>query len=186
MPRNKTKKIFLLLLIINIILITLFYLLFLYVKIQNIKASDMENEIRNEIRKQESRSIMQEDLEKAIESGDKLNNFFVKKEDIVGFIEIIEDSVTNFGLKSEVKSVSTESNDTLNKVNAEYLRVKIDVTGSWENILSFIKFLENYPLKINIEKIFLTKFSDYDVEDKIMPQWLVSFDFTVLKFKDDK
>jgi regulatory protein YycI of two-component signal transduction system YycFG len=62
MPKNKTKKIFLSLLILNILLGISFGLLFLYVKNQNIRASEIENEIKNEIRKQESRSIMQDDL----------------------------------------------------------------------------------------------------------------------------
>lgn len=186
MPKDKTKKIFLFLLILNISLGISFGFLFLYVKNQNIKASEIENEIKNEIRKQESRSIMQDDLNKALESEIELKKYFVEKENIVGFIEIIENSVSNSSLKSEVKSVSTESSDNLNKINAEYLRIKLDVTGDWEKILYFIKLLENYPLKINIEKVFLTKYSDYDSKNKIIPQWLASFDFTVLKFKDDK
>jgi hypothetical protein len=186
MPKNKTKKIFLLILTVDIILVILFCALFLYVKSQNIKVSNIESEIRNEIRKQESRSIMQEDLNRGIESEIELKKYFVEKENIVGFIEIIEDAVFNSGLKSEVKSVSTESNDKLAKIDIEILRVKLDVIGEWGNILYFVKLLENYPLEIKIEKMFLTKYSDYDLKNKIMPQWLASLDFTVLKLKDNK
>jgi hypothetical protein len=153
---------------------------------QTIDSNNKEDQIKNEIKKQESRSFMQKDLDDANIYKNKINEFIIKEGDIVGFIKILEDMVSSSGLKSEVKSVSAESNDDLGVINSEYIRVKLDVTGGWNNIQFFLKLIENYPLKIDIDKVFLTKFSDYEARNKEMPQWLGSFEFTVVKLKDNK
>jgi hypothetical protein len=186
MPNNKTKNILIVLILIDLILVIVFSGLYFYMKKQNIDSVNKEDQIKSEIKKQEARGIMKNDLNDAKIYGDKIKEFMVGEGDIVGFIKILEDMVSTTGLKSEVKSVSTESSDNLNLINGEYIRVKLDVTGEWNNIQAFLKLLENYPLKIDINKISLSKFSDYESKTKIIPQWLGSFEFTVVKIKDVK
>ena len=186
MPNKKTKVILITLIVVDLIFVAIFSGLFLYMKNQTIDSNDKEDQIKNEIKKQESGSLMQTDLKDGKIYEDKIKEFIVGQDDIVDFIKILEGMVSSSSLKSEIKSVSSEPDDGLNAINSEYLRVNIDVTGGWGNILFFLKLLENYPLKINIDKLSFTKFSDYEVKDNKMPQWLGSFEFTVVKIKDSK
>lgn len=184
MPKKKTKNILIMFLVLDLILIAVFSIFYLYMKEQNIDTNDKENRIKNEIKKQEARSLMQEDLNESKIYGEKIKDLIIGQENIVGFIKIIEDLVYSSGLTFEMKSVSAESNDNLKIINSEYIRVKLDVVGEWKNIQFFLNLLENYPLKINIDKVIFTKFSDYEAKSKKMPQWLGSFEFTVIKIKD--
>jgi hypothetical protein len=186
MPNNKTKIILITFIFLDLILAIVFSGLYFYMKKQTIDSINKKDQIKSEIKKQEARDIMKSDLNDAKIYGDKIKEFMVSEGDIVGFIKILENMVSTTGLKSEVKSVSAESNDNLNLINGEYIRVKLDVTGEWNNIQSFLKLLENYPLKIDIDKLSISKFSDYEPKTKIMPQWLGSFEFTVVKIKDNK
>ena len=186
MPKKKTKIILIIFILLDIFLLGIFSGLYLYMKNQNIDTNDKENKIKNEIKKQDSRSLMQSDLNEGKVYRDNIGKLIIGKENIVGFIKIIEDMVSSSGLNFEVKSVAAENNDNLNIINSEYIRVKIDVTGEWSNLQFFMKLLENYPLKIDVNKVSLTKFSDYEEKSKKMPQWLGNFEFTVVKIKDDK
>lgn len=186
MPNKKTKIILITFLTLDLLLVIIFSSLFLYMKSQNIDTNDKENQIKSEIKKQESRSLMQDDLEESKDYRNKINEFIIGQENIVGFIKILEDMVSSSGLKYEVKSVISEQNDDLSLINSEYVRVNVDVTGDWKKIQFFLKLLENYPLKIDLDKVSLTKFSDYEVKGNKMPQWLGSFEFTVVKIKDNQ
>ena len=183
MPKEKTKKILITFLIIDIIMIVIFSGLYMYMKKQVINSNDKENQIKNEIKKQESRSLMQDDLNDSKLYSNKIKDFIIGGEDTVGFIKIMENMVSSSNLKFEVKSVSAVSNTDLDNINSEYLKVILNVTGGWNNIQYFLKLLENYPLKIDIDKISLTKFTDYEVKGDVLPQWLGDFEFTVIKLK---
>ena len=114
----------------------------------------------------------------------ELTGYLIPSGGTVDFIKTLEQLVSNSGIKSDIKTVTTENNDKTNAIGAELLRINMDVLGEWKNVQFFITLLENYPLKIEIKNISLNKFSDYTVKGKSTPQWAGNFEFTVVKYKD--
>lgn len=186
MPKNSTKTLLIFLLILDLTLCIIFSGLYLYMKKEVVDSNNKEYQIKKEIQKKESRSLMQDDLKNAIYFDDKIKEFLVGRGDVAGFIKTLEDLISNSNLNYEVKNVSTKNDDSLSLIDSEQIILNVDVTGEWKNINFFLNLLENYPLQIHINKVSLVKFSDYVVKDKIMPQWLGSFQFTVVKLRDNK
>ncbi len=145
---------------------------------------DTETRIKTEIQKEESLSFMKEDIQAAQIYESKLYNYIVGKDDVVGFIKILENMVLTSNLKSQVDSVVTEGATNLAAVGAEYIHVHMTVTGEWKNIMYFANILEHYPLKIDVRGVALSKFGEYVIKGKKVPQWSAGFDFTVIKLKD--
>ena len=91
--------------------------------------------------------------------------------------------VSNSGLKSNIKTVVNQAYDKGNSVGTENLKINMDVIGEWKNIQFFLSLLENYPLKIDIQKVSFNKLSDSFISSKKMVSWVGGFEFTVVKFK---
>ena len=186
MPKKETKTLAILFLIIDIISIGAFVFLFTYTKNLITKAVNNEDEIKTELKKDNALVLMKDALVAGKLYQDKMLGYIVPSGGTVDFIKTVELLVSNSGLKSDIKTVVSGPYDKGNIVGAELLRVSMDVVGEWKNIQFLITSLENYPLKINITKVSLNKFSDYIVNGKKVPEWAGSFEFTVVKMKDVK
>lgn len=186
MPKKETKTLIITLLSINIISISLFVFLFYFTESLIAESVKKEDDIKMELKKEDAIILMKEDLSLGKMYQDKLMTYVVPSGGTVDFIKTLEQLVLSSGLKSDVKSVSSELYDKGNSINLEFLKINIDVIGEWKNVQFFLTLLENYPLKININKISLNKFSDYIVGGKSVPQWAGNFEFTVVKIKDAK
>ena len=186
MPQKETKILVFTLLLINILSIG-FFVLLLYFTDNLVKESiNTEGIIKVELKKEDIKSFMKDDLAQGKIYQEKLANYIIQSEGTVDFIKILEQLVLNSGLKSDIKNVSNKPFSVGSTVGVEHLSVSVDVTGEWKNIQFFIKSLENYPLKIDITKLSLSKFSDYVVKGKNIPIWSGDIEFTVVKIKDTK
>jgi len=186
MPKKETKIFAAILLLVSILSAGLFIYLFVYTKNLIAESANKESDIKLELKKEDVRVLMKEDLVSSKLYQEKLMDYMIPSGGTVDFIKILEQLVLNTGLKSDIKNVSSEPYDKGNAIGAELLRVNMDVIGEWQNIQFFITSLENYPLKIDIKKIYLNKFSEYTVKGRKVPQWSGSLEFTVVKVKDTK
>jgi len=184
MPKKETKRRVIILLLVDIIFIGIFIFLFLFTKNLIAESVDKENSIKTELKKENVRILMKEDLFLAKMYQEKLSGYMISSGGIVDFIKTVEQLVLKSGLKSEIKTVIREVYDKDDSSGVELVRVNMDVLGSWKNIQFFLTSLENYPLKIDIKKAVFNKFSDYIINSQKTPQWAGSFEFTVLKIKD--
>lgn len=184
MPIQKTKKILVISFLLALLSISVF--VFMFFVINSLNESSLKNsiEIEDGIKKDESLFLIKKDLEDNKVSLEKISSFIVKPDEVVDFIQTIENLALNNGLKSEVKSVSFSPFSEMNSSYLELIKVKVTVIGEWRNVLFFIKVLESHPLKIDMTNISLNKFTDYTIGGKVVPQWLGDFEFTVVKLKD--
>jgi hypothetical protein len=186
MPKKETKAAVIILLLIDLLSLGVFIFLFNFTTNQINESVQVEDNLKLELKKDNTRILMKDDLSKGAIFKEKLSGYMIPADGTVDFIKTIEQLVLSSGLKSDVKSVTNETYDKGNAVGAELLRVKMDVIGEWKNIQFFLDLLENYPLKIDIKTAELDKFSDYTINGKLTPQWSGSFEFTVVKIKDVK
>ncbi len=181
MLQKNTKISFITILIIDLVFIVGFFILFLFVQKQISNMIEKENDIRNEIKKVESSALMDKELFNNKNYTDKLSEYIIGVNGVIDFIDILEKIISDNNMKSDIRSLVYEENGIS---NLELARIKIDITGEWKNVIFFLKLLENYPLKISIENISFKKFAEYKVVSKDISQWVGSFEFTVLKYKD--
>ena len=185
MPSKKTKNLIIFLLTLNILSIVFFVLLFNHTNGLITESVLIENELKNEIKRDDARVFMREDLEKGKEYEVALKKYILEKDGTVGFIKTLESLVSSSSLKSNIKNVLTENYDKGSTIGLDLIIVNMDVIGEWKNIIYFLKLLENYPLKIDIKNVSLNMSSTYIVGGKNVPQWVGSFEFTVVKMKDN-
>lgn len=184
MVDTKTKKIFIARFVLAILMITVFafmtWLILFFDDISTVKSI----EIRDETKKGESFLFIKKDIENNKNSINKVYDYIIKADGAVDFMQNIENLAKSSGLKSEVKSVSFDPVSGVKLSGVESMRVRFDVIGEWKDVEYFLELLENYPMHLVINKIALNKFSDYLVKDKKIPQWLGSFEFSIIKVKD--
>jgi hypothetical protein len=184
MPIKKSKKILFLSSVMATFSVLVFLTMFFIIKSLNQSSLEKSNEIKNEIEKDESLFFIKKDIENNKILLEKIDNYVIKSDEVVNFIQAIEGLALNNGLKSEVKSVSFTSFSDIDSSYLELTKVKINVVGEWGNVEYFLQILENYPLKINIANISLSKFTSNTVKGKTISQWSGDFEFTVVKLKD--
>ena len=186
MPQNKTKTLAIIILFIDALSIGTFIALFNFTNGQIVESVNNENSIKTELRMEDMRVLMKDDLLLGKQFQTKLNDYILPKGSTVDFIKTVEQLSENSGLKSDIKTVTNDPYDKGNAIGADFITVNIDVIGGWDNIQLFIKYLESYPLKIDIKKMSLNKISDHIVNGRNVPQWSGSFEFTAVKMKDTK
>ena len=186
MPKKETKRLVIILLLIDLISICAFAFLYSFTRSLIIQSVNSEGEIKTELKKEDTIILMKDALSSGKIYQDKLMGYVIPSGGTVDFIKTLEQLVANSELKSDIKVVSSETYDKGDLINLELVRINMDITGEWKNIQFFLTSLENYPLKIDIQKISLNKFSDYMVGGKSVPQWSGNFEFTVVKVKDAK
>lgn len=186
MPRKQTKTLVITFLIIDIISLGGFAGLLLFTNSLIIKSTVIEDEIKAVLRKQEASVLLKEDLVLSKVFQEKMASYMIPAGGTVDFIKTIETLVSKSGLQAEIKTVANEANVKTNPIGAELLKVNMNMTGEWNSIQFFIKSLENYPYKIDINKLSLNKFSNTSVKGKSITQWSGNIEFTIVKIKDVK
>ncbi len=186
MPKKQTKKLVITLLLIDILSIGIFVFLFILTKNLIAQSINAENDIKTELKKEDARVLMKDDLVLGKTYQGKIMNYIIPSDGTVDFIKTLEGLVLNTGLKSDIKNVVEEPYNKDDSVGLDAIRINMDVLGEWKNIQFFLKLLENYPLKIDIKNMSINKFSDNIINGKKTSQWAGSFEFTVVKIKDTK
>ncbi len=177
---SKTRTILISLFIIDVAVAIIFTTLFLHTKSLTSDASLKEEQIKDDIRKEESISVMKKDIGFSKNSEDELSSYLIGKDDsdVTGFIKVLENIASGSQLTIDVQSLSYEQDASLSQVNGELVHISIAVSGKWDNVFSFIKFLINYPLKINIKNLSL---GVIDAKSN----WSANIDFTAIKLKNN-
>lgn len=186
MPKKDTKILLAVLVVINIISLEVFWYIFNLTKRQITESVNKEDQIKMVLKTDDMRILMKDDLVLGKQYQNELMGYVLPADSTVEFIKTIEQLVSNTGLKADIKTVTNEPYDKGTAVGVEFIKIKLDVIGEWKNIQFFLKSLENYPLKIDIKKMTLHKFSDYVLRGRTIPQWSGSFEFTAVKLKDTK
>jgi Tfp pilus assembly protein PilO len=184
MPKKETKILVIIFLAIDIISVGTFVFLFSMTSRMIADSVSMENQISAELKMDEARTLMKNDLANGENYQNELSAYMIPSGGTVDFIKTLGQLVSNSNIKSDIKSVATEPYDKGNAIGEELLAVDISVTGEWNNIQFFMKMLENYPLRIDMQSVSFNKISDYTIGGKDVSEWSGEFQFTVVKIKE--
>jgi len=184
MPEKKTKILISFLVIVVFVTMVTFVFMVRVINSNNGISSEKMMEIKGEKEKAETYLLLKKDLKESGQNISELDKYIIQSNGVVEFMDYLEKMALNNGLKYEVKSASFEPIIGGNFTNTELIRIELSVIGEWKNTEYFLGLLENYPLKLTLNRVSLNRFSDYVIKGKKVPQWLENIDFTVVKNKD--
>jgi hypothetical protein len=181
MIQKHTKILFTLFLLLDIFVVGIFLMLFGEMNNQIAETVQNTDKIKTEIKKQETLSLMKTDIQNAQIYQTALDTFLVPKGGDVDFIKTLESIAATSSVKLQVNSVVDQPLTQASTINAQLIHVNINVLGQWKDVKYFVKLLETYPLKIVLNQASLSKFSNYQINGKTVPEWSGALDFTVLE-----
>ncbi len=111
---------------------------------------------------------------------DDLQNFFIKNQGEVEFIESIENFAKEKGLLVAIDAVSVESPKDIASHGMEYLVLRLHVEGSWAGVWIFSQTLEALPYSIDINSLALLR---KEVGPQEAALWKGLYNIRVLKKK---
>ncbi|MFH0755291.1 MAG: hypothetical protein V1910_01315 [bacterium] len=183
MPKKETKILLISFLLIDIISISIFIFLFSFTKNLIADSVNKEDEIKIELKKEDAKVLMKNDFILGKMYKEKLINYMIPSGGVIDFIKILEQLVLKSEIKSDIKMLGNGIYDKGNSIGAEFVKINMNVIGEWKNIQFFLMSLENYPLKIDINKISLNKISTSVKKGKTITEWSGNFEFTIVKIK---
>lgn len=127
-----------------------------------------------------------EDLKEDIE---KLGTYFLTKDDVVSFIETVEQAGATSDVDLTIGSVAVIPQTPVEgqSENAyETLTLRVDAVGSWSNILTFLEYVQHMPYKLQMDRVSVSKvssvipfFGGKEGAVEKTPQWNSSFEIQV-------
>jgi len=118
-----------------------------------------------------------EELQPEIE---KIDSYFVGADNVVDFINLLEQKAGEQDVSIETKDVSIEKE--VDAVYGEVLGVQSTVSGSWNDVMQYINLVENLPYNIWISSVNVSLEGDDQVESEVpVYVWEVDLALKVLK-----
>lgn len=140
-------------------------------KINSIK--NFYKNIESETSKEERFWIIKSIVEANKESIQTLKSFFIQKGDEVKFIEQIEETAEMSSIEFNIVSIDAKPNQE--DLFKEDVVVKMNVEGSWKNIMFFLNKLEKMPFGVSIE--------DVNLDAKAAGSWTGFIEFVIFREK---
>lgn len=101
------------------------------------------------IRKTQEAQSARRLLAETITSREALTGFFFKEDDVVKFLEDLENVARETNSSLELKSAMV--------ISGEGLSFQAETIGSWQSVALFVDLLESYPASIEITHVSFTK-----------------------------
>ena len=92
---------------------------------------------KNQIKKQETISLMKTDIENAKSYQTTITSYLVAKNGDVDFIKVIEGIAASSSVKLQINSVTDESSSQASIIGAQLIDTNIIITGAWKNVEFF-------------------------------------------------
>ena len=180
---SKTKQILMGTIVLVIAVFVLYIMLFLNLKEKNNNISVLTNEVDTVLQKEiKLRSVKYLIKDTEDERAD-LDSHFVIDDEVINFIEIIENLGMDSGAKIEVTNVSVSSTnkEAADQINiSELLYLDFKIEGRFAQMFHFLSILEKLPFKIDILRV---NFGRIPNEDGKIKSWNGFFSITAVKLK---
>ncbi len=173
-----SKKIFIIMLILNILAVFSYFYLFSNIKNRSEATSVLENVLGGQASREAELKLAGISLKKTVEERALIDSYFVQegKVGIANFVEGVENIAELAGVSLSVNSILLKKEEDLSVV--ENMNLGLRVEGSWSEITYFLGFLESLPYKISFSRVYIEK----DEESSL---WNGVFDISVLKLSNN-
>jgi hypothetical protein len=150
---------------------------FSYVRSESAKLTLLEEDVAHAAQKEHVLKSVKAIVADTAPERATLEGFFVEKEGIVPFLELVERVGEHAGVKTEVTSVSLEQHKTKDAL-VEDLRISVKGDGSFSGVFAFLVMVENLPFGVRVQNTNITKRTEPNTSG-----WRIVLTFTVPKLK---
>jgi Tfp pilus assembly protein PilO len=150
LPKNNIVNFAIIAVLISILLY--FTGLFIVYK-ETKKAENLYTDTESEFFKGKKFWAIQSLVEKNSETIQLLRSFFVQKGDEINFIEQIENVAKGSGVKFDISSIEVKE-DAENSFEEDVF-VKMEIEGSWKNVMAYVENIERMPFGVSVVDITL-------------------------------
>jgi len=154
-------------LIANIVflVVLIFGTYFMHSKIMSMKESVADNyKVIASLREDTNVLLLQQELQSNRENVDKLLSYIVTKDNVVSYVELLENAGNANGASVTIENIDLEDGFGKKRVVDEKgnsqikdvrtygeLKVKLKVEGSWQEVMSFVATIENLKKSTEVE-----------------------------------
>lgn len=149
----KTKKILVFSIISAIVAFFLFGFLFWLIKSQNESIALLAGEVQQNSAKDDAVRSIRLLFDKNKDSLARLDSFFISKDGVVDFINSIDTLGKKYRVNLAIGEVTSEIDQKIKDDFKETLKLRLDASGSWGNVIDFLTALENLPYKIKVDQV---------------------------------
>ena len=141
---NKIQILFILVILINIVLFGSCFFLWQKIIITADQIDIVEQEVANQEFQKNNLSQLTTAVGKEINPAiEEINNFFVKEENFIEFVELLELLSNRAGVSTVIRSNDLKSS----------LKLSIDFEGSFSDSMYFVALIESLPINLKIENM---------------------------------
>lgn len=190
---SHTKKVFFVAVALAVASLALYGFLFWEIKTKTEEAVKIQEDADKDVKREEGLHLAKVSLAKNKEAIEKIDSYFIARDGVVSFIEELESLGKETGVILSIGSVSAEADPKVKDDFKETLRIRLEASGSWENLFYFLSILESLPYRAQIEQMTL---SLAGASDKIPfgsetvkrtpgkgEVWKGAFELTILKLR---
>lgn len=171
-----TKRIFLILFLLNLVAILVFGGVFWHLKNKNQVLSEYENEQELILQKSLAFRSSKDVLKETEEKRERLSNFFVSSEEVADFIEKLESVGRQSGVDVNINDVKVLEID--GDSFKEDLEVNLEASGNWDSVFHYLSLIESLPYVVEIEQ---ARLSEREAEGSNF--WVLNIVLTTFKLK---
>lgn len=117
-----------------------------------VSATNLENESVTERQSLESFNALAKTASNIKADSDKANSFFIKRDEVVNFLDQIGNLSAITGANVLVKAV----NEKKTSINKPILSVSVHIDGSYSNVYYALRMLEEMPYQTEIQNVRLS------------------------------
>lgn len=184
MKKNHTILILIFSILTTILIICLFIFFLKVIKNKNQHTSVVLTTLQEKMKEKENAMMFAEKVAEIKSLQDSLNSHFVDPNKIDTFVDYLEKIGSDLGSLVSIKSINIPPK-TKNTII-----FNLSITGTFEEVMRTIAFLENISYRINIIQVYLNKEIEQQaqrkpeviVKDKIgkIPTWQADVSFNIL------
>jgi Tfp pilus assembly protein PilO len=152
--QSLTKKILVLLFVLNVVLVASFAFIFSKVKSSEAQTAKIYSQIGIDQQGKQALKDLQQNVQSTQGERTQLASYFVNENNIVGFLQQIESLGKPSGAKVKLTSVNKHSSKN---ASDNYLEISADASGSFRQVFDFITLLQNLPYKLHFTQVSIQK-----------------------------
>lgn len=194
-PLSKTKQIFSVLIIINLILLAGLVGVYYFLENRTAEAAQLGGRVDSVQNRQQRESTLNKLVDDTAEARETLDEFFVQPNEAARFITTIEGLAKETGVQLEIGNVSIQSSqsggateddtsgDATEKTDNmfENLELTLQANGSWQQTIHFVRMLELLPKQTKINSVSIEQSRETTDQGSVSSSWTVVTTITARK-----
>jgi hypothetical protein len=161
MKKNRTILILISSVLTTILAIGLFIFFLEVIKNKNEHASAVLTTLEDKMKEKEDAMAFAGKITEIKSLQDYINSHFLDSNKVDTFVDYLEGIGSNLGSLVSVKSIEISSK------TENIISVKLLVSGTFQEVMETIAYLENIPYQVNITQVYLNKNSDQTAQGNV-------------------